>query len=128
MEDDPLIEDEVDADDGDDDNQELLPSVDMSRVPSIFRQQIARVLADLRSRMSKKSPSNQHVYRSTGSADFPWKSEEHNWPAAFTLRRPVTFADALLPIWTTSFLCTRQSNAPQPAKWENALQVAWIRS
>jgi hypothetical protein len=42
MERDPVTEEEVDVDD--EDNEELLPSVDMSRVPSIFRQQIARVL------------------------------------------------------------------------------------
>ena len=94
MEDDPLIEDEFD---GNDDSQSPLPSVDMSRVPSIFRQQIARVLADLRSKMSKKSPSNQHVYHTTGSVDFPWNSTEHDWPAAFKLQRQVTFADFLLP-------------------------------
>jgi hypothetical protein len=100
MEDDPVIEDGFDPDDGIDDNQsddDILPSVDMSRVPSIFRQPIARVLADLRSRMSKKSPSNQHVYHTTGSSDFPWISTEFNWPAAFTLQRQVTFADFLLP-------------------------------
>jgi hypothetical protein len=69
----------------------------MFRVPSTLRQQIAGVLADLRSRMSKKSPSNQHVCHSTGSVDFPWKLEEHDWPVAFTLQRPVTFTDVLLP-------------------------------
>jgi hypothetical protein len=29
--------------------------------------------------------------------DFPWKLEEHDWPVAFTLQRPVTFTDVLLP-------------------------------
>jgi hypothetical protein len=74
MEDDPLIEDKGHTDNCDDNNQAIIPSVDLRRVPSIFRQQIARVLADLRSRMSTKSSSNQHVFRTTGSADFPWKS------------------------------------------------------
>jgi hypothetical protein len=96
MEQDPVVEEEVDV--NNEDNKELLPPVDMSRVPpSIFRQQIARVLADLRSRMLKKSPSNQHGCHSTGSADFPRESMEHNWPAPFTLKHPATFADFLLP-------------------------------
>jgi hypothetical protein len=76
MEDDPLAEDESDSDDGDDNNQETLASVDMSGVPSNFRQRIARVLANLRFRMSKKSPSNQRMCSSTGSAN---SSREHSF-------------------------------------------------
>jgi hypothetical protein len=94
MEREPVIEEEVDVDD--EDNKELLPSVDKSRVPSIFRQQIARVLPTCDPEcLLKKSPSNQYGYRTTGSANFPWKSIEHNWP--FTRQRPATFADFLLP-------------------------------
>jgi hypothetical protein len=40
----PLQDDPLTEDNGNADNQELLPSVNMSRVPSIFRQQIAGVL------------------------------------------------------------------------------------
>jgi hypothetical protein len=124
MEQDPFAEEEVDV--NDEDNRESLPSVDMSRVPSIFRQQIARVLANLQSRMLKKSPSNQRGCCSTGSACFPWKSTERsNWPAPFTLKRPATFADFLSPQFGSLCFFAPDKGMPHHALPNGRMPCKW---